>query len=75
MSACQDRSLSRVPELTHGRVSLGDTTTHTTEQTSGSRVDTGTDDGLLDLSGSKQEDGTLGRGLNPSPRDQSLVDC
>lgn len=50
---------------THGRVCLGDTSSHTTEQTSSSGRNTHTDDGVLNLARREEEDGTLGRCFDP----------
>lgn len=59
---------------THGGISLGNTTGDTTNDTTtkfGSASVAGVE---LGLGGDEKEDGALGGGFNPSPRDETLVD-
>ena len=60
-------------EHTHSGVSLGNTTTHTTQQASGSRVDTHRDSSGLNLRSRKQQHRTLCGCLNPCLRRMSTL--
>lgn len=52
--------------LTHGGVRLGDSTSHSSEQTTDRRVESQTRSRRLDLGSGEEQDGTLRRGLDPS---------
>lgn len=60
--------------LTHGSVCLRNTTSHSTQETSRSGTESSRPSDLVDLSSSEEQDGTLGRRLDPGPRDQTLVE-
>lgn len=60
--------------LTHGSVCLRNTASHSTQETSRSGTESSRPSDLVDLSSSEEQDGTLGRRLDPSPRDQTLVE-
>lgn len=65
----------REPRRTDSRVSLRDTASHSTEQSSRRRSDTGGHGDALDFCRGEEEDGALCRGFDPGPGDQALVDC
>jgi hypothetical protein len=60
---------------THGSVGLRKTTGHTTRDTSEEVRRTERLGVVLGLGCDEEEDGTLGGGLDPGPRDKTLVDC
>lgn len=57
----------------HGRVGLGDTTDHTTGDTAEEVVGADPAGLVFGFGGDEQEDGALGGGLNPGPRNESLI--
>jgi hypothetical protein len=65
-SFIRDTTGKCIHRRTHGRISLEDTATHSTEQTSGARTDAGVDGGALNLRRGQEQDRALGRRFNPS---------
>lgn len=58
---------------THGGVGLGDTTSHTTGNTTDEVVRTQGAGLVFGFGGDEEEHGALGGGLNPGPRNESLI--
>jgi len=58
---------------THGRIGLGDTASHTTADTTDEVIGAKAPSVVFGLGGDKEEDGALGGGLNPGPRNESLI--
>jgi hypothetical protein len=58
---------------THGGIGLGDTTGHTTGDTTEEVVRAKGAGVVLGFGGNEEEDGALGGGLNPGPRNESLI--
>lgn len=59
----------------HGGIRLGNTTSHTTDDTTTELGSTKSSSVVLSFGRDEEQDGTLGRGFNPSPREEALVDC
>lgn len=59
----------------HGRVGLSETTDHATADAGDETVGASCASIVLGLRCDKEEDGTLGRGFDPCPGDETLVDC
>jgi len=60
---------------THGSVGLGETTDHTTGDARNEVVGAGVAGVELGLGCDEEEDGALGGSFDPSPGDETLVDC
>lgn len=60
---------------THGGVSLGNTTGDTTKDTAAKLRGTSDTGVVLGLGGDEEKDGALAGSFNPSPGDETLVDC
>jgi hypothetical protein len=60
---------------THGSVGLGETTDHATGDAGNEVVGAGVAGVELGLGGDEEEDGALGGSFDPSPGDETLVDC
>lgn len=58
----------------HGGVGLSHTTSDTADDTTSELVGSSSASVILGLGRNKEENSTLGRGLNPGPRDKSLVE-
>jgi hypothetical protein len=71
---CDLNSLHASAE-THGSVGLGETTDHTTGDTRNEVVGAGVAGVELGLGCDEEEDGALGGSFDPSPGDETLVDC
>jgi len=59
----------------HSGISLGQPTRHTTTDTRNKVGGAKRLCVVFGFAGDEKEDGTLGRGFDPSPRDETLVDC
>jgi hypothetical protein len=58
---------------THGSIGLSDTTSHTTADTTDEVIGTKALSVVFGLGGDEEEDRALGGGLNPGPRNESLI--
>jgi hypothetical protein len=58
---------------THGSIGLSDTTSHTTADTTDEVIGTEALSVVFGLGGDEEEDRALGGGLNPGPRNESLI--